>query len=96
MQDVSETCRQILLLVVRSTALQNPIEICPVWRVEFSSEVSRPSPRLRMSGLAHDLETLRRRAHRFILVRGAAAVLATIVGLGLLLGGVDGLHKHPT
>ena len=93
MQDVSETCRQILLLVVRSTALQNPIEICPVWRVEFSSEVSRPSPRLRMSGLAHDLETLRRRAHRFILVRGAAAVLATIVGLGLLLGGVDALFR---
>ena len=46
-----------------------------------------------MSGLAHDLETLRRRAHRFILVRGAAAVLATMVGLGLLLGGVDAFFR---
>lgn len=46
-----------------------------------------------MSGLAHDLETLRRRAHRFVLVRGAAAVIAAIVGMGLLLGVVDSLIR---
>ncbi|MFO1005627.1 MAG: DUF4175 family protein [Planctomycetaceae bacterium] len=48
-----------------------------------------------MSGLAHDLETLRRRAHRFILVRGAAAVIATIVGMGVLLGSLDSLVRWP-
>ena len=48
-----------------------------------------------MPGLAHDLETLRRRAHRLILVRGVAAVVATIVGMGVLLGAFDFLIRWP-
>lgn len=48
-----------------------------------------------MSGLTHDLETLRRRAHRFVLVRGAAAVIATIFGMGELLGSIDSLVRWP-
>lgn len=48
-----------------------------------------------MSGLAHDLETLRRRARWFVLVRGVATVVAMSVGLGLVLGSLDCFFRWP-
>ncbi len=58
------------------------------WRVCMSS-----SPRLTMPNLSHELETLRRRARWWVLVRGVAALLAVIVGLGVALGAVDALAR---
>jgi len=46
-----------------------------------------------MPGLSHDLETLRRRARRLVFVRGAAALLATVLGFALLLGSIDSLVR---
>ena len=46
-----------------------------------------------MPGLSHDLETLRRRARGWVFVRGVAALLVVVVGLGLALGAIDALAR---
>lgn len=42
-----------------------------------------------MPGLSHELETLRRRARGWVFVRGVAALLLVVVGLGVALGLLD-------
>ena len=46
-----------------------------------------------MPGLAQELDTLRRRARRWVLVRGLAALVLSVLGVALLLGGVDALAR---
>ena len=46
-----------------------------------------------MPGLSHNLETLRRRARGWVFVRGVAALLVVVVGLGLALGVIDALAR---
>ena len=46
-----------------------------------------------MPGLSYDLQTLRRRARWLVVVRGVAAVVVVVVGLGLALGGLDSLVR---
>ncbi len=56
--------------------------------VEFSF-----TPRHSMPGLSHDLETLRRRARGWVFVRGVAALLLVVVGMGVALGTIDALAR---
>ena len=51
------------------------------------------SPRLSMPNLSHELETLRRRARRWVFVRGVAALLAVVIGLGVVFGAMDALAR---
>lgn len=46
-----------------------------------------------MPGISQELETLRHRARGFVLVRGLAALLATVFGLAFVLGGLDALVR---
>ncbi len=46
-----------------------------------------------MSNLSHDLQTLRRRARWLVGVRGVAAVVVVVIGLGLVLGVLDSLVR---
>lgn len=48
-----------------------------------------------MSGLTHDLQTLRRLARWLVGVRGVAAVVVVVIGLGLTLGVLDSLVRWP-
>ena len=46
-----------------------------------------------MPGLSHELESLRRRARGWVCVRGVAALLAAVFGLGLVLGAIDAFGR---
>ena len=46
-----------------------------------------------MPHLSHELESLRRRARGWVIVRGVAALLVVVIGLGVALGAIDALAR---
>ena len=49
-----------------------------------------------MPSLSQELDTLRRRARRWVFVRGVTALLGVVIGLGVALGTIDAFARWQT